>query len=39
MLHDFPEKVFHFMWEKYSRSEKAMSYVDNVQKVTYYWQV
>jgi hypothetical protein len=32
MLHDFPERVIRFMWEKYSRSEKAMSYVERCAK-------
>jgi hypothetical protein len=32
MLHDFPEKVIRFMWEKYSRLEKAVSYVEQCAK-------
>jgi hypothetical protein len=32
MLHDFPERVIRFMWEKSSRSEKAMSYVERCAK-------
>jgi hypothetical protein len=31
-LHDFPERVICFMWEKVSRSEKAMSYVEQCAK-------
>jgi hypothetical protein len=39
VLHDFPEKVICFMWEKYSRLEKARVMWSDVQKVTSYWQV
>jgi hypothetical protein len=32
MLHDFPEEVIRFMWEKYGRSQRTMSYVEKCAK-------
>jgi hypothetical protein len=32
MLHDFPDAVIHFMWEKYSQSEQAMTFVERSAK-------
>jgi hypothetical protein len=32
MLHDFPKAVIHFMWEKYSQSEQAMTFVERSAK-------
>jgi hypothetical protein len=32
LLHDYPEQVIRFMWEKYSRSAQAMSYVEECAK-------
>jgi hypothetical protein len=32
MLHDFPEAVIHYMWEKYSQSEQAMTFVERSAK-------